>query len=103
MNDVLPDEKRLDPEVKARWLEALRSGQYKQGHDALEYQGRYCCLGVLNAVCPQIPRDPGDDEYLDEVIAESFGLTADQQRTLASINDDGREFTYIADYIEKHL
>lgn len=30
-----------------KWLAALRSGQYEQGHGALERFGKYCCLGVL--------------------------------------------------------
>lgn len=40
---------RLPAEVKAKWLEALRSGKYKQTQDVLyspETKG-FCCLGVL--------------------------------------------------------
>ncbi len=42
----------MNPEVKAKWLDALRSKRYKQGymrlktvqeHEVVEY----CCLGVL--------------------------------------------------------
>ena len=37
--------------IKADWLTALRSGEYKQGRDFLKYQDgestSYCCLGVL--------------------------------------------------------
>jgi hypothetical protein len=28
------------------WLEALRSGKYKQGHNNLKTSDSYCCLGV---------------------------------------------------------
>lgn len=41
----------MNPEIKEKWITALRSGKYKQGtyylrsHDGHEY--RYCCLGVL--------------------------------------------------------
>lgn len=39
----------MNTEVKARWLKALRSGDYQQGKGALHIQDKhaYCCLGVL--------------------------------------------------------
>lgn len=37
---------KLDPEFKAKWIAALRSGEYKQGKFYLEHNGGYCCLGV---------------------------------------------------------
>lgn len=39
---------KLDPAIKARWLEALRSGRYRQGSRGLNWDDReFCCLGVL--------------------------------------------------------
>jgi hypothetical protein len=38
---------RMDPAVKEKWIEALRSGDYEQGKGALSIAGTYCCLGVL--------------------------------------------------------
>lgn len=44
----------MNADVRAAWVAALRSGEYKQGHGALcqddpEAEGEklYCCLGVL--------------------------------------------------------
>jgi hypothetical protein len=37
----------MDPAVKEKWIEALRSGDYEQGKGALSIAGTYCCLGVL--------------------------------------------------------
>lgn len=38
----------MKPEIKARWVAALRSGEYKQGTDRLKTpNGEFCCLGVL--------------------------------------------------------
>ena len=47
-------------DVKTKWLDALRSGKYKQGRGILRRpDGSFCCLGVL---CDII--DPnGWDEY----------------------------------------
>lgn len=39
--------RKMDPDVKAKWVEALRSGEYKQGKGVLEQEGKFCCLGVL--------------------------------------------------------
>lgn len=43
--------KQMNPEVKALWLEALRSGHYDQGVGNLKAgdpdNPAYCCLGVL--------------------------------------------------------
>jgi hypothetical protein len=38
----------LKPEVKTAWIEALRSGDYKQGRGLLcNAKDQMCCLGVL--------------------------------------------------------
>jgi len=43
----------MNPEIKTQWVNALRSGDYKQGHYMLAAtipetsETRYCCLGVL--------------------------------------------------------
>jgi hypothetical protein len=44
---------RMNPEIKARWVAALRSGEYKQGKGNLRISDHrlsddvFCCLGVL--------------------------------------------------------
>lgn len=38
----------MEAELKARWVEALRSGEIEQGLGTLcDYTGAMCCLGVL--------------------------------------------------------
>jgi len=37
----------MKPEIKKRWVAALRSGNYKQGTDVLRSNDKFCCLGVL--------------------------------------------------------
>ena len=36
----------MNPERKAEWLTALRSGEYEQGTGYLNRDGKFCCLGV---------------------------------------------------------
>jgi len=37
----------MNPEVKQKWIDALRSGKYEQGSEKLRTVSGYCCLGVL--------------------------------------------------------
>ena len=41
----------MNPEIKAQWVAALRSGEYPQGKGALrrtiQSEEKFCCLGVL--------------------------------------------------------
>ena len=37
----------MNPEVKQKWVDALRSGKYEQGSEKLRSMSGYCCLGVL--------------------------------------------------------
>ena len=38
---------KMNPEVKQKWIDALRSGDYEQGSEKLRTPNGYCCLGVL--------------------------------------------------------
>ena len=37
----------MNQEIKQRWIEALRSGEYKQCKESLYHCVKFCCLGVL--------------------------------------------------------
>ena len=37
----------MNPQVKEKWIDALRSGKYEQGSEKLRGVNGYCCLGVL--------------------------------------------------------
>jgi hypothetical protein len=39
---------KMNPEVKALWVDALRDGTRKQGHGQLRKDDNFCCLGVLS-------------------------------------------------------
>jgi len=94
-------DERLDPELKAQWVGALRSGRYTQGKYRLERDGRYCCLGVLQAL-RHIPKDEEED-ILEPLAATKLGLGYATQCWLAVMNDRGQTFEQIADYIEDAL
>lgn len=105
----------MKPEYKKRWVEALRSGEYKQGKGALERGGNFCCLGVLCHTMREelnIPREVGGDGYyiyggssasLTREWRETFDLQTQEVGELIIMNDAGHPFTEIADYIEGNL
>lgn len=69
---------RLDAGVKARWLEALRSGEYLQGRDVLAKRNRegetsFCCLGVLCNLSPY----SWDESYPGSSALSCRGFTQD--------------------------
>lgn len=104
---------KMDPKLKAEWVEALRSGEYKQGSGALLSQdGGYCCLGVLAEILGELRPNGfhihGNSCYLAtfEVGASPkyFHLDELEQKTLAAMNDERQmDFNAIALYIEAHL
>lgn len=104
----------MDTKLKSKWVKALRSDKYKQAQRCLRdpFSGGLCCLGVLadiqgaewNGATPRINnqdvRRDGEGFLGDLACA---GLIKREQDTLAGMNDTGKTFAEIADYIEKHL
>lgn len=107
----------LDADLKARWIAALRSGEYKQGQSSLFDGKGYCCLGVLLRVqgCDIEKVLPDVDERVTESLPRGFnaGLTPAQRNALAARNDGTMDqegdlhskhsFSKIARYIEENL
>lgn len=99
----------MDKQLKAKWVEALRSGRYQQVQfslkDRVNGKPAYCCLGVLRQLM-----HPGstaawgaETGYLCREHMVEAGLTFQRQQGLAKMNDNGKTFEQIADHIEKKL
>ena len=123
----------MNPKVKAKWVAALRSGRYKQGHGALAISSgrahvsdKFCCLGVLCDLAVQAKVIPAptlapDNEWysyehaygeLPHEVMTWAGLdSADpwvplngSDHNLSTLNDDHRlSFKRIARLVETHL
>ena len=90
----------MDAVAKELWCEALRSGEFKQGYSGL-YNGcgGYCCLGVAAKIFPSL-----EDMARGFLPPEAIQLLdLDCQTMLAEMNDKGKTFAEIADYIEHNL
>ena len=53
----------MDKQIKAQWIAALRSGQYKQGHEFLRRDNEFCCLGVLCDLYDATQWQPSSEVY----------------------------------------
>ncbi len=119
----------MNSEIKAKWVSALRSGEYKQGQFKLRDENdNFCCLGVLCDLHSKETRNQwvqseagnfryigGSSEYLPTAVAKWAGININpvlpvkigQGETvdyLMRINDvRGFTFTEIAALIEEHL
>lgn len=121
-----PNPKRMNPEVKAKWLEALRSGNYQKTKAVLKRANidgsiGYCCLGVLCEIsgkgqfsydtslgCFSFTGSFGAVQSMPpSSVCEWAGLqedfSLDVPNLLARMNDDGKSFVEIADWIEQNL
>lgn len=109
---------KMDPGWKAKWVAALRSGRYAQGKGHLRRGSRYCCLGVLCEIHPDVTlgmpalgvfvaRSAVDGDQsttaLPIALAETVGLSGMETGELVYMNDIGGNFPRIADWIEANL
>jgi hypothetical protein len=92
--------------LKQTWLEALRSGKYKQTQWTLHNSEGYCCLGVAAKVWglsdekEMFRKHAGTGpakvyNSLKEIMGEPLLMLC------ATMNDNWASFTQIADRIEK--
>ncbi len=116
----------MNSRVKAKWVQALLSGKFNQGHYRLRSTTKdtHCCLGVLCEVYMEENNDGGrfsaggsmfttdDYEKYSDGFGESFDLVPgvvkdwagivgnDTLSLLAKLNDAGVAFPEIARQIE---
>lgn len=103
----------MDQAIKAKWIAALRSGQYEQGQSFLRNGDKYCCLGVLCDIIDSSKWTVDSFNYLsydgrtqrltDEML-KIVGFDPETQCLLMHLNDTYKKsFNNIADYIEREL
>lgn len=91
--------------LKTKWIEALRSGKYRQTREILKDGKGYCCLGVLCDVT-QPDRWVGDNydnlsNYPPNWVIEKAGIPKHHVQMYAHLNDDyGYSFADIAAVVE---
>jgi hypothetical protein len=112
----------MNPEIKEKWIEALQSGEYKQGQNSLKTDDGFCCLGVLCDIYAKEMNVPweancaksyyymkGEAEFLPHLVQLWAGLSCSPEVVdennmpvrLVHLNDSGVDFRTIAGYIKK--
>lgn len=103
----------MKSEFKKSWVATLRSGNYRQGRSYLrDEDNSCCCLGVLCDITrPTLWRQfdgtrvwtiESHSDFPSPGLLREWGLSVDQAHHLANMNDTGKSFAEIADFIEKH-
>lgn len=106
--------------IKQEWVAALRSGKYKQGREKLRTDDNFCCLGVLcdivdntKWVAPDFKlielfdgvgyayKDPDQINYTTISVHDKENNCL--QSKLGEMNDTGKTFDEIADWIEENV
>jgi len=110
----------MKKQIADMWVDALRSGEFKQGFSHLEADGANCCLGVLcnlaliEGVCDydgrrDVSRFDGVSGCLPPSVmawagmVSRYGSPVDGETSLVNLNDGAMSsFNEIADAIEKN-
>ena len=112
----------MNPQIKQKWVDALRSGEYQQTQERLHDENGFCCLGVLcdlygkeNNVEWNLANNGHNykfqdkESHLPSSVIEWAGVEDrspdinNGTETLAGLNDSGCTFEEIAHIIENHL
>jgi hypothetical protein len=110
---------KLTP-IQQEWVDALRSGKYKQGRGALRRGNEFCCLGVLceiaikhGVIAPAKKENrvlfsyEGTTSVLPSTVQHFAGVKNEygnfgEGDCLSNRNDHGATFPEIADLIENN-
>lgn len=101
----------MDAKLKADWVKALRSGEYRQERNNVGRveQKLLCCLGVGAVVADPSIILIDTNQAVDELCKHGFtGWDGENYSSVAqhliSLNDNElKSFIEIADYIEQHI
>jgi hypothetical protein len=117
---------RMDPTIKAKWVAALRSGEYQQAHGTLRAPNAHNCMCCLGVLCDLYAKESGgthwsgltlgakDEEVHGPVVAAwahllpEAGVSIGGKEARLYDHNDGntvpaRTFAEIADAIEQQL
>ena len=102
---------RLPKEFAEKWISALRSGEYKQCRGYLFDGEGHCCLGVAAKIAGH-DLEPKEYALLDATVFDKVpGEIKEPDRVacnelandLSTMNDSGKTFKKIANWIEKNV
>ena len=75
----------MNPEVKQKWLTALRSGSYQQTKQVLRKGNKFCVLGVLCDLYVKENKGRWEERGLPEQNTDRFNIIDEQDETSTTI------------------
>ena len=104
----------MNPELKSAWIADLRANGDLQGQVYLHSaDGKFCCLGRARVVAGMkwgelsfgIAYMAGNNQttMLCRTEMIEIGITTEEHQKLADMNDTGKTFAEIANWIEENL
>lgn len=105
---------KLPKEFAKKWVEALRSGKYGQARNVLKEsrKNEYCCLGVACVISKVKKTKLLFNEWIEDYVVDGIknfpkeligGFGNDLAYELSKMNDNGKSFDEIADWIEANV
>jgi hypothetical protein len=100
----------MNPEIKAQWVAALRSGDYEQGDGILHYipehgGDEFCCLGVLCDIAVKsgvdirvLDEEEGDVRFGTVMYDETSELLPESVRKWAGLRYENPEIAIVNEY-----
>lgn len=95
----------MTPTIRTNWLNALRSGAYRQTQSSFADSDGFCVLGVLCVANnePALNSGAGNWLYASTALSKDF-RTADRLiAQLWTMNDSGWDFPALANWIEANV
>ena len=112
----------MNSDIAKMWVDALESGNYKQGRKRLRKRDSFCCLGVLCDLYIKHEKKGswGDNEFISSNYLSSYfsgSLPTEVQdwsgmksfvgslpsSSLVTLNDSGKTFEEIAQVIKENV
>ena len=104
---------RLPKDFAIKWIEALRSGEYKQGMVSLFKNDSYCCMVVAGRVCgmskENIKINNGtfkafnNPKVPEELITIGYTYTPLVRKLIHLNDEEEKSFNEIADWVEQNV
>lgn len=95
------------------FIAELRSGKYRQTNGRLYSNGAYCAMGVAYRSLGMTKRNAEavyycngirkSDGVLNKSTLEKLGLNEFNQEDIITLNDQGKSFEFISNYIENEI
>ena len=107
----------MEPELKERWLVALKSGEYKKGKHLLNHDSELCCLGVLCEIL-ELPKrliSNRDNQFeyiyeeegmfvtLSSSLLQKLNMSSTIESRLSATNDQTETFKEVIKLIEESV